>query len=42
MYTNKMKTNKYHTVRTILNIKIAERGNVDTSNTKIYDFPGLV
>ena len=35
----KMENKKYHTVGTIpkSNIKIVERGNIDTSNTKIYD-----
>ena len=34
-----MENKKYHTVGTIpkSNIKIVERGNIDTSNTKIYD-----
>ena len=31
--------NKYHTVRTILksNIKIVEKGQIDTFNTQIHD-----
>ena len=34
-----MKTKKYHTVRTVLkyNIKIVERGKIDTINTQIHD-----
>ena len=36
---NKMKNKKYHTVETIpkLNIKIVERGKIDTPNTQIHD-----
>ena len=35
----KMKTKKYHTVRTVLkyNRKILERGKIDTINTQIHD-----
>jgi len=34
-----MKNKKYHTVGTILrsNIKIVERGKIDTPNTQIHD-----
>jgi len=45
---NKMKQKKYHTVGTILKskIKIAERGKIDTPNTKIHEYslswPGTV
>ena len=41
IYNNKRKKEKYHTVGTIpnLNIKIAERGNIDTPNTQIHDRP---
>ena len=36
---NKMKNKNYHTVGIIpkLNIKIVERGKIDTSNTSIHD-----
>ena len=36
---NKMKNEKYHTVGTIpkSNIKILERGKIDTPNTQIQD-----
>ena len=41
-----MKNKKYHTVGTIpkSNIKIIERGKIDTTNIQIHDshFPGLV
>ena len=39
IYNNKRKKEKYHTAATIpnLNIKIAERGNIDTPNTQIHD-----
>ena len=34
-----MKNKKYHTVRTLLksNVKIVERGKIDTPNTQIHD-----
>ena len=44
----KMKYKKYHTAGTIpkSNIKIAERGKIDTPNTKIHEYslywPGTV
>jgi hypothetical protein len=36
---NKMKSKKYHTVEIIpkSNIKIVERGEIDTTNTQIHD-----
>jgi hypothetical protein len=36
---NKMKNKKYHTVETIpkLNIKIVERGKIDTPNIQKHD-----
>jgi len=39
--TNKMKNKIYHTVGTIptSNIKIVERGTIDTPNTQIHDRP---
>jgi hypothetical protein len=43
-----MKQKKYHTVGTIpkSNIKIAEKGKIDTPNTKIHEYslywPGTV
>lgn len=43
--SNKMKNKtKYHTVGTILklNIKMAERDNMDIHNTQLHDFPGLL
>jgi len=32
-----MTTKTYHNVGTIPNIKIVERGKIDSSNTQIYD-----
>jgi len=34
---NKMKSKKYHTIGTVSNIKIAEKGNIDTHNTQAHD-----
>jgi hypothetical protein len=34
---NKMKSKKYHTIGTVSNVKIAEKGNIDTHNTQAHD-----
>ena len=34
---NEMKSQKYHIVGTVSNIKIAEKGKIDTHNTHAYD-----